>query len=495
MTLRLPFAEETYTVSRLGGEIKGFLNQAFDSVWVEGELQRVRRVARGHLYFELVEKGAGDAIIGRLDGVVFRSDLERVERTLRRAGVAGLFEDGRRVRVRAGVDFFPPSGKAQLVVRDVDSAYTLGLLAQRRLETLAALEVLGLLDRQRRLAWPVLPLSIGLVTSEGSAAYHDFVATLRESGFGFRLRVAHSSVQGAGAELEIVGALRALETAGCDCVVLVRGGGGRSDLAAFDGRRLAEAIARYPLPLLTGLGHEIDDTVADRVAHRALKTPTQVAEFLVGRMREVETSLDRTSGALLAASRASLEQARRGLTRSRSGLLLGVSRLRAGRVRLETLARSLGSAAPRRLAAASSDLTARSRLLDGLRPERVLRRGYSVTRSANAAPGARGDRRRPRRGAAHDARERLGREPRRSRRRSAVTSIPPPAEPSFSEALAELEAILRRIESEETDLDRLAPELERASALLEICRAKVRKADVEVGQIVRRRRRIERTSR
>jgi exodeoxyribonuclease VII large subunit len=382
MTLRLPFAEETYTVSSLGGEIKQFLNQAFDSLWVEGELARVRRVPRGHLYFELVEKGVGDAIVGRLDGAVFRSDLERVERGLKRAGVADLFADGRRVRLRAGVDFFPPSGKAQLVVREVDSTYTLGLLAKRRLETLAALESVGLLDRQRRLAWPALPLCVGLVTSEGSAAYHDFIATLRESGFGFRLRVAHASVQGASAENEMVRALRGLEDAGCDCVVLVRGGGGRSDLAAFDGRRLAEAIARHPLPLLTGLGHEIDDTVADRVAHRALKTPTQVAEVLVAQMREAERAVERARTAVLAASRGRLEASRRTLARSRSGLLLGAARLRAGRARIDGLARSLRAAVPRRLGAALAAIDARSRLLDGLRPERVLRRGYSITRGA-----------------------------------------------------------------------------------------------------------------
>lgn len=385
MTLRLPFAEETYTVSRLGGEIKQFLNQAFDSVWVEGELQRVRRVARGHLYFELVEKGGGDApdaIVGRLDGVVWRTDLERLERALVRSGVAGLFEDGRRVRCRAGVDFYPPSGKAQLVLRDVDAAFALGLLAQRRRETLAALEALGLLEAQRRLAWPILPLGIGLVTSEGSAAYHDFVATLRESGYGFRLAIVHAAVQGARAEAEMVAALRALEGAVCDCVVLVRGGGGRADLAAFDGRRLAEAIARHPRPVLTGLGHEIDDTVADRVAHRALKTPTQVAEFLVARVRAAEAEVEGRRAGLLRAARRSTDEARRTLARARSGLLLGVSRLHAGRARLSALSRSLRAAAPRRLVAIDADLKHRARLLEGLRPERVLARGYSVTRTA-----------------------------------------------------------------------------------------------------------------
>src|SRR4029078_7543944 len=118
-----------------------------------------------------------------------------------------------------------------------------------------------------------------------SAAYHDFLSCLRESGYGFRVIFFHAAVQGKEAEREVVSALRALAGLDVDCAVLIRGGGSRTDLAAFDSRAIAEAVARAPLPVLTGLGHEIDQSISDLVAHTALKTPTKVAELLVDAVR------------------------------------------------------------------------------------------------------------------------------------------------------------------------------------------------------------------
>ena len=162
----------------------------------------------------------------------------------------------------------------------MDPAFTLGLLERRRRETLAALAAAGLLEKNRALSLCDLPLTIGLVTSHGSAAYHDFLSGLSESGYGFRVIFIHAAMQGRDAEREVASALASLAGIGIDCAVLIRGGGSRTDLAAFDSRRIAEAIAGAPFPVLTGLGHEIDRSIADMTAPTAFKTPTTVAEFL-----------------------------------------------------------------------------------------------------------------------------------------------------------------------------------------------------------------------
>jgi exodeoxyribonuclease VII large subunit len=405
--------------------VKVFLGEAFPSVWVAGELHRIRRSSTGHLYFELVEKGPQDDIVGRLEGVIFRTDLQRVSRLLRRSGQD--LAEGQEVRCRGGFDLFAASGRLQLVVREVDPVFSLGMLERRRREVLADLRASGLFDRNRELVIPALPLRIGLVTSAGSAAYHDFISSLQGSGYGFQVVLAATPVQGQGAESRVAAALSALRSARVACAVVVRGGGARSDLQIFDSRVVAEAIARAPFPVLTGLGHELDQSIADLVAHASFKTPTMVAEFLVGRLSgaegrllDLERGLQRA--ARLPVARAALQAA--GLARrlavaggrvdecarrleamraraaagarhrvraadretreARARLERAVPRALAGRRPLaETLANRIVERVGDRLRRERARVGALDRLAGELRPDRVLRRGFSITRSAD----------------------------------------------------------------------------------------------------------------
>ncbi len=299
----------TYTVSRLAWEIRGLLADTFRSVWLAGEVQRLHSAPRGQLYFELIEKGQGDRIQAKLDCVLWADERAVVEEELREAGVE--LAEGVALRCRGDAEFWVGGGRLQFTVREVDPFFSLGALEQRRRETLRALEAEGLLERNRRFPLSPAPLEIGLITSGGSAAYHDFLDTLQNSGLGFRLTLVHSAVQGAAAEDEIDRAFRRLHVlvrAGrrLDAIVLIRGGGSRSDLAAFDSRRVARAVARAPAPTICGIGHQIDTSIADLVAHTSCKTPTEAAEFLVGRVGE---------------SAARLEEARRGLALQTRDLL------------------------------------------------------------------------------------------------------------------------------------------------------------------------------
>lgn len=424
MEPNLPLFEETYSVSELCTEIHDFLAEAFPSVWVAGEIQRLRLSRRGHLYFELVEKGEGDAIVGKLDAVVWRTDYQRIARLL--GGSGQELAEGLQIRSRGKVDFYGAGGRLQLVVREVDPVFTLGLLAARRRETLAALAAAGLLERNRQLALPDLPLSIALITSHGSAAYHDFLSTLGESGYGFRVLLLHAAVQGRTAEREVASALGALRGLAVDCAVLIRGGGSRTDLAVFDSRVIAEAVALAPLPVITGLGHEIDESIADLVAHTALKTPTKAAEFLVERVARRELDLAELRRALRREALEPLRRGREALGRAERGVALARLRLAAVGARLgeagRTLSRlgracirqaalsagevrrRLGAAAPRRTSGAlrehrrlaeriaaegrgrvremEATLRGLSRLAAQLGPEQTLERGYSITRDS-----------------------------------------------------------------------------------------------------------------
>ncbi len=394
-------------------------------MWVVGEAQRVRPSARGHVYFELVEKGENDEIIGKLDAVIWKGDALKIQRLL--SASQQRLTDGIQVRCRGGFDFYAPSGRLQLCVREVDPAFTLGLLERRRRETLAALAAAGLMERNRGLPLADLPLTIALVTSHGSAAFHDFLSGLTESGYGFRVIFVHAAMQGREAEREVVSALSSLAGLPIDCAVLIRGGGSRTDLAAFDSRSIAEAIALAPFPVLTGLGHEIDRAIADMVSHTAFKTPTKAAEFLIERVAVADQTVEDLRRRLLRealeplrAGREALGRAERGVSLARMRLAaagdrieeharalarLGRSALREAERRQDTLRGRLAEITPRRLEAAERErvrlgeriagsgrgkvreaaatLQGIERLTIQLAPERTLERGFSLTRDAS----------------------------------------------------------------------------------------------------------------
>ncbi|MEO7795391.1 MAG: exodeoxyribonuclease VII large subunit [Thermoanaerobaculia bacterium] len=372
--------EPTYSVSALGREIKELLAEAFDSVWVAGEIQRYKASPAGHHYFDLVEKGEGDKIVGVLSAVVWKGEYLRLRAALDRAGARLV--DGQRVRCRVSVDFYPPGGRLQVQVREIDPNFTLGDLARRREETIAALAESGLLELNKALPLPPIVLDIGLVTSGGSAAYHDFLATLAESGYGFRILFVHSAVQGPEAEVSLPSALRFAAAAGCDLVALIRGGGSKSDLAVFDSRAVAEAVARSPLPVWTGLGHEIDESVADLAAHRSFKTPTKVAEELVARIANADLAIARLREQMTRQARLSVAEAGGRLARAERRAVAARTRLAQVGLRLATLAEGLRRVARHRLRAAEQQIAGWSRLVAELAPSRTLRRGFSITRDA-----------------------------------------------------------------------------------------------------------------
>lgn len=402
--------EATLTVAEFGAAVNRSLTRTFPGeLWVRGEIRGLRRPnASGHQYFDLVEPGAspGDRPAAVLSVALFRGARARVDATLASAGSDTQLADGIEVRIRGKVDWWIPAGRLSLKMSAIDPTFTLGRLDEQRRQLLAALAAEGLLDRNAALAMPLLPLRVGLVTSAGSAAHADFIHELAHSGYAFDVVLADARVQGADSPRSIVAGLERVFAAGVDVVALVRGGGAKTDLIAFDHGDVARAIATAPVPVLTGIGHEIDESVADTVAHLASKTPTAAAAAIVGvvaaaedaliergrraaslalrRLESVDHRLLSTSqrvarGARVAAARAdaSLAVAAERVVRTSDRRLHGAS------ARVDSLHARLGPAANRSLGRAAARLDDREARLRALDPARSLARGWSFTRTAD----------------------------------------------------------------------------------------------------------------
>lgn len=266
-----------------------------DAYWVQAELSDVRTNYSGHCYLEFVQKDPkSNALLAKARGIVwsnvFRELKPYFERETGQAFVAGL-----KVLVRVTVDFHELYGYS-LTVSDIDPTYTLGDMAKRRREILQRLEEEGVLTLNKELELPELTQRIAVISSPTAAGYGDFCDQLERNAFGFVFytKLFPAVMQGEQVEASIIRALNRINAGHgrWDVVVIIRGGGATSDLSGFDTYELAANCAQFPIPIITGIGHERDDTVIDKVAHTRVKTPTAAAEFLINHLRETADRLE-----------------------------------------------------------------------------------------------------------------------------------------------------------------------------------------------------------
>ena len=298
----------TLTVGELAARIAQLTASAFPGdLWVEGQIRNLSRSANGHAYFNLAEPtAAGETPRAQISVTLLAPERKHVNDQLKRAGGAVRMDDGIEVRIQGRLRWYAPRGTLQLRMHGIDPAFTLGRLQADRDRILANLAAEGLLDANRGQFLPLVPLRIGLITSVGSAAHADVLAELDGSGIGFVVRGIDARTQGADCGPSVVRALHRLAADGVDLILLVRGGGARTDLAGFDTDMIARAIAAMPVPVFTGIGHEVDRSIADDVAHSAHKTPTAAAAAIVALVRAF---LDRIDEHWVAAQRAATSSA------------------------------------------------------------------------------------------------------------------------------------------------------------------------------------------
>ncbi len=350
-------------------------------LWIAAEIAQLGQ-SRGHFYLQLVQKGDGDLPVAQAAAVLWAQDHRRLYKALG-LQLDTVLQEGLEVKMCVRVDFHEIYG-LKLHITDLDPAHTLGQLEQQRRQTIQTLRQLDLLERNAGLPLPVVLQRIAVISSEGAAGFQDFRAQLAQNAFGYRFhcQLFQASVQGKSAETELLASLAqvARQADDFDGVVIVRGGGARLDLAAFDGLALSQCVAQMPLPVLTGIGHDVDETVLDLVAHTALKTPTAVADFLIQHNLFFENDLQRQAEEIARSGQHRLRINTLELERLETGLWWG------SRDRLQSAARTFDQWAEQLPALAARLMRGQQRQLDqietlcaALQPANVLRRGYSLT--------------------------------------------------------------------------------------------------------------------
>ncbi len=275
--------QQKLTLFELSQKIKDALQSAVPAtVWVVAEISELKENRNGHCYLELVEK-EGNEIIARARATIW-SYTYRILKPYFETTTGQYFTHGIKVLVQVSVEFHPAYGLS-LNIKDIDPAYTVGDMALQRKEIIERIQDEGVFDMNRELKLPLVPQKIAVISSKTAAGYQDFLNQLdnNSSGIKFYTHLFEAWMQGSEAVPSIISALdRIFEYEDYfDAVAIIRGGGATADLSSFDNYDLAFHITQFPLPVVTGIGHEKDDTIIDLVAHTRMKTPTAVAEFFI----------------------------------------------------------------------------------------------------------------------------------------------------------------------------------------------------------------------
>jgi len=325
-----------YTVSRLNREVRLLLERGFGILWLEGEISNLARPSSGHWYFSLKDAGA------QVRCAMFRQ---------RNMLCAAAPRDGQKVLVRARIGLYEPRGEYQLIIDHLEDA-GLGALKRQFEELTARLAAEGLFAADRKRALPKLPKRIGIITSPTGAAVRDVLHVLARRFPAIPVLIYPVPVQGAKAAADIIAALTlAARRAECDVLVLARGGGSLEDLWAFNDEALARAIVASPIPIITGIGHEVDFTIADFAADVRAPTPSAAAELVVPDAQEWQESVARLNARLQRGMRRRIAEHRQRLRwlTGRAALVSPGARLREQAQRLDELEQSLTRALRRQL--------------------------------------------------------------------------------------------------------------------------------------------------
>jgi len=349
----------SFSVGQFTEVLNHVLKASFDEgVWVEGEIQGLRK-PNPHAYFTLIENI--DGVKAQLNINLFAGPLRNVQAKLRQQGIE--LKDGLKVRLFGRVEYYGPFGKLNLIATDVDTQFSAGDVAAKREELLRVLMEKGVDKINKRIPVPLVPLRLGIISSSQAAGWADAQQHLTESDIGFAITFCDVRVQGDAAVPQIVAALNSLSRRDdIDLVMLMRGGGSKGDLAAFDDEQIAMAISKCSHPVFTGIGHEIDTSIADIVAHTANKTPTACAQSVIAIVESFLSELSYSAGSLRSLTQTAVE-------RARSRIAVSVERLRTRpRTTLERQTQKLMMHA------------ASVRLLD---PVTTMARGWSITRDSS----------------------------------------------------------------------------------------------------------------
>ena len=399
--------EKTFAVSKYLSAVKKMITSQIPPIWVNGVITQITERGR-MVYMSLAEFPENDVKpVAKIDLYMYAGEYAQMRARLAELPMPFVLKEQLKVNLFIEADFYIGSGKFQCHVKNIDPNFTIGELAKTKQAILQRLEKEGLLNRNKMLPFAALPLKVGLITGETTAAFKDFTTTLAHSGFSFEVIPGYAKMQGNETEATVLAALAKLQNIpDLDAVCIVRGGGSKTDLNYFDSEALCRAIALFPVPVLTGIGHQIDESLVDQVSYRSCITPTDCAKFLVARAEEAKRSLREVLLQIVTASQRKLSESKDRLHRTETNIstLFG-KRLASERQKLSAIARDIARAPARTLEREREKIR---RDIEGLRfgvqkiialqkakfelveekvkandPKRILSRGYSYTTGKN----------------------------------------------------------------------------------------------------------------
>lgn len=397
--------ETAISLVEFNRRIGGLLHDAsVQRCWVVAETSDVRQ-SGGHCYLELVQKDAQTGqTLARMRGIVWASVYARLRCEFERA-TGQPFASGMNVMVEVSANFHEQYGLS-VVITGINPTYTLGDMARQRLEILNRLRREGIIDLNKQLPWVDVAQRVAVISAAGAAGYGDFMNQLHNnpSGIKFYTCLFPAVMQGQSTVTSVIAALERINDYAdlFDCVVIIRGGGSTSDLNSFDNYDLAANVAQFPLPVICGIGHDRDNTVVDSVASVRVKTPTAAAEWLLDRAQSALDHVNALTDMVVDSATQMLSGARQQLAYFTSGIpLMADNIVVRHRARLQQIAAAIPVVAARRIDGAGKDLafasqrvamaarqcvanerqrvTGLEKQVELLSPDRVLRRGYSLT--------------------------------------------------------------------------------------------------------------------
>ena len=353
-----------------------------EQYWLEAEIGQIGE-NNGHCYLEFIQKVEGyNTPVARAKAKCWRNVWGTVrpyfEHTTGQTLTLGM-----KVLVLVHPDFHEAFGFSW-IVDDIDPRFTLGDMARRRQEIIRQLKAEGVFDLNRELPLPLFTQRIAVISSSTAAGYGDFCRQLEENTRGFRFSVTlyESLMQGEGVERSIISALDKINAHidDYDCVVIIRGGGATSDMSGFDSLLLAENVANFPLPVITGIGHDRDECILDMVSHTRVKTPTAAAAFLIDRLEQVARRIDDAADRITSYVQHRMEIEKMRLSRAAERIPILFSLVKSKQEnKMETLNQRIASAVQRLIDRRRHTLDILEQRTKSLDPTLLLQRGYSIT--------------------------------------------------------------------------------------------------------------------
>jgi exodeoxyribonuclease VII large subunit len=364
--------------------IKDSLHLALPGMyWITAEISEIKENYAGHCYIELVEKHPDEINVrARVRAVIWAKRYSFLKPMFRQVTGESLRE-GFKVLLKVLVEYHEVYGLS-LVINDIDPAFTIGEMAIKRNQILKRLEEEGVISMNKELGFPLFPKRIAVISSKNAAGYTDFINHITGNNYGYSFRPAlfEASMQGTETEESIVAALDWIseQIESFDTVVIIRGGGAQTDLSWFDNYKIAYHITQFPLPVLTGIGHEKDVTVTDLVAYQSLKTPTAVADYIIDTVAGTEKYLEQISGSISELALQIINENKNRLDKNRMKLIpVAGLKISEEKKRIAVLQAYLKMNAINLVKLSFRSIETLLNHLNVINPENVLKRGFTLT--------------------------------------------------------------------------------------------------------------------